>query len=721
MARPDGGPCCPLAAVRERPHRAAVLPLDALSVGLQNAAVSSSSEGQPDSLDVAAPASAQGELPPAASGVSPAAGTAGSEPPQQGAAQSGVSQASTTSAKVDPLIGTVAAGRYRVEKLLGSGGMGAVYRAAHVHMRKLVALKVLHKEMTYLPEVVARFEREAVAAARIDHPHVAAATDFGRLDDGAFYLVLEYVEGKSLGRLISDYGAMDPRRALHIARQIADALSAAHAAEIVHRDLKPDNVMLIEKDGDFDFVKVLDFGIAKVQLEGKDQLTQLGTIFGTPQYMAPEQAAGQAVDARADLYTLGLILYEMLAGKSPFHDDDIIVLLTRQMTAAPPPLPAHVSPAVVELVLQLLQKNPGLRVQSAAELVRRIDACLSESMAPAPLPPSSAADGEEIGFGDTVLSMPRPEREPAAASVRTEPMSSAFRTWASRLASRVVTHAGPLASRRIQLGSRSAPAWWLVAGGAAVLVVITILIASSSSPDAASNKPPSESLAGAIGEKIGLGPNLTELMERAKEGDRSALSELLSRPPATRGAGEWLAIGHGQAKVYLYSQSLEAYAQAVQKQPELAADVQLLKNVVRAAFVPQTTEAALKFAAGPLGTAGADVLYAVASNGDKERATVARRADELLASPEVARKASPALDVILSLRRAKGCIAHKKLLPQVQAQGDQRAAERLKKILAVRKGCGFLGLNDCYSCMRRSDELTRALSAADARPAPSID
>ena len=186
----------------------------------------------------------------------------------------------------ESLVGTVLAGRYRIERLLGSGGMGSVYRAEHVLMRKACAVKVLHREMTQVKEVVARFEREAVAAARIEHPNVAAATDFGQLENGSFYLVLEFIEGKSLSQLIAEHGALPEERALLIARQIADALSAAHAAGIVHRDLKPDNVMLVTKDGSGDFVKVLDFGIAKVKIEeagGEPEAhTRRHTVRATP-------------------------------------------------------------------------------------------------------------------------------------------------------------------------------------------------------------------------------------------------------------------------------------------------------------------------------------------------------------------------------------------------------------------------------------------------------
>jgi serine/threonine-protein kinase len=223
--------------------------------------------------------------------------------------------------------------RYRVIELLGSGGMGSVYRAEHVHMRKSVAFKLLHRELTHLSDIVARFEREAIAAARITHPNVAAATDFGRLPDGACYLVLEYVQGKSLRQCLLLAAPFDADRVLRIAKQIALALGAAHEAGIVHRDLKPENVMLVDGTAEPDFVKVLDFGIAKIHMpeqEGQPALTRMGTIFGTPEYMSPEQALGQSADARTDLYSLGIIIYEMLTGRTPFADKELVAVLTRQ-------------------------------------------------------------------------------------------------------------------------------------------------------------------------------------------------------------------------------------------------------------------------------------------------------------------------------------------------------------------------------------------------------
>ncbi|MEO7092411.1 MAG: serine/threonine-protein kinase, partial [Polyangiales bacterium] len=189
----------------------------------------------------------------------------------------------------DPMIGSVIAGRYRVDRRLGEGGMGAVYLVEHTLMRKKLALKVLHREMCSQTEIVARFEREAMAAAHIDHPNVAGATDFGKLEDGSFYLVLEYVEGTSL-RTIIDKGPMAPSRSVHVTVQILAALRRAHELGIVHRDLKPENILLFEKDGDPDFAKVLDFGIARVPIgsliSGGDSgpsLTRAGMVYGTPE------------------------------------------------------------------------------------------------------------------------------------------------------------------------------------------------------------------------------------------------------------------------------------------------------------------------------------------------------------------------------------------------------------------------------------------------------
>jgi eukaryotic-like serine/threonine-protein kinase len=286
----------------------------------------------------------------------------------------------------DPLVGTTVAERYRIERLLGSGGMGAVYLAEHVHMRKPVALKVLHKELAGVNEVVARFEREAIAAGRVEHPNVAPATDFGKLDDGSFYLVLEYVDGKSLRDLIAE-GPLAWERAVAIARQIVSALVAAHAAGIVHRDLKPDNVMLVAQPDGSERVKVLDFGIARVTLAEPQRdvthLTKVGAVMGTVAYMSPEQALGEEVDERTDLYALGVIVHEMITGRVPFDADSAAQILAKQITQNAPPLPPGSPAPLAALVTELLGKTRVERPPSARAVLERLDGLGTPSSAPA--------------------------------------------------------------------------------------------------------------------------------------------------------------------------------------------------------------------------------------------------------------------------------------------------------------------------------------------------
>ena len=291
------------------------------------------------------------------------------------------------------LVGTTVAGRYKVQQLIGEGGMGAVFLVEHNVIRKRLALKVLNREMMRNPEMVARFEREALAAAHIDHPNVVAATDSGRTDDGALFVVLEYIDGKSLRDRLN-YGPMPAPAALHIAKQIASALLRAHGLGIIHRDLKPENVMLVLRDGDSNFVKVLDFGLAKLSisalLEGESEtsvrrsevLTRYGAVFGTPAYMAPEQAAGGEVDGRTDLYALGVVLYEMLSGVLPFDGDDSAALLRMHVVAKVPTLKERaphikIPPALEALVMRLLEKKPESRIQSAKLLLEALDTLIA--------------------------------------------------------------------------------------------------------------------------------------------------------------------------------------------------------------------------------------------------------------------------------------------------------------------------------------------------------
>jgi len=266
-------------------------------------------------------------------------------------------------------IGRVIGDRYRIDEALGEGAMGAVFVAEHLTLRKKVALKVVRHEHLENEELRARFAREAMATARLSHPHVVSAQDYGSLDDGSMYLVMELVSGQTLRARLEDGPPLSWVDAVDIAAQVADALIAAHDAGIVHRDLKPDNVMLQKRRGGV-HVKVLDFGIARVPTEeetatdgaapGKP-LTRLGRVMGTPGYMAPEQAMGDSVDARADIYALGVILWEMITHRRLFGGAEFTEVITQQLTTTPDPVEG-VPPELRELIATMLAVEPGSRV-----------------------------------------------------------------------------------------------------------------------------------------------------------------------------------------------------------------------------------------------------------------------------------------------------------------------------------------------------------------------
>jgi eukaryotic-like serine/threonine-protein kinase len=605
------------------------------------------------------------------------------------------------------LVGTVLAGRYRIERLLGSGGMGSVYRAEHVLMRKACAVKVLHREMTQVKEVVARFEREAVAAARIEHPNVATATDFGQLENGSFYLVLEFIEGRSLSQLIAEAGALNEERALLIARQISDALAAAHAAGIVHRDLKPDNVMLVSKEGASDFVKVLDFGIAKLKIEepgpNEQALTRLNTVMGTPEYMSPEQARGEPVDHRADLYTVGVILYEMLSGSSPFRHEEFVVVLTKKLTEDAPPLPAHVSTRTRELVSALLQRTPDQRPQSAVELVSRIDVILGYSPAPAsvafaPLSAQLPRRTSNVAFANTVVG--------EAVPTPTSP------SWLER-AKPWLAQALVLAKRPISVGSRQLPLG-AIFGGLLALPLLVALLFSAGSAVSGSGAGPAGSAAAPVPD------DLADLMNRAETGDRTALAELLGRAASEKSVPAYQALARGYFKINQLDAGLRAYRSGGKLDPKLGDSPEVLADVRRALADAPNEQLALEVAAD-LGAGGADMLYDVYDSKKASNAALSKQAKLLLDSEAVQQRASAALKVALELPKAKseGCGAVKKLLPRVQESGDIRVAPLLTR-LADRRGCGFLGLRDCFACLRAGKDLANAQKAVAGRPAPKV-
>ncbi len=305
-------------------------------------------------------------------------------------------------------IGTTV-GNYHLDQILGRGGMGTVYSGEHVYIRKKVAVKVLHRQFARFEEAVQRFLREARAASSINHPNIVDVTDFGPMPDGGVFFVMEYLDGTSLEDIIEREGALPLHRAINVANQMALALGAAHDQQIVHRDLKPDNVMLIRRPGRrdliramqaepaaddtptgqfvieretvYDFVKLLDVGIAKVLLDGQEEGGSMkGAVFGTPEYMSPEAARGDDVDYRSDIYSLGVILFDMIVGRPPFEADAAADVLAMQINE-PPPVPSRVAPdreitpSTDALILRCMAKNPDRRYQSADALREELQRC----------------------------------------------------------------------------------------------------------------------------------------------------------------------------------------------------------------------------------------------------------------------------------------------------------------------------------------------------------
>jgi len=282
----------------------------------------------------------------------------------------------TLQAAPDPLIGTTIDGRYLVEGMLGEGGMGLVYRVRHVVLKRPLAIKVLRPEVSANPQVLARFRQEAQSASAIGNQHIIDVVDFGLLPDGSTYFVMEFLDGSPLSKVIEREVPLSIPRFIHIAKQLCDALGAAHGVGIVHRDLKPDNIFLVRRGSEADFVKVLDFGIAKVG-GSTSKLTQQGQVFGTPHYMAPEQCQGMAVDGRSDIYALGIILYELITGALPFESETLVGIITAHLTELPP-LPSirrpDCPPGLEAILLRCLEKNPADRYPDCRALFSDLDA-----------------------------------------------------------------------------------------------------------------------------------------------------------------------------------------------------------------------------------------------------------------------------------------------------------------------------------------------------------
>ena len=648
--------------------------------------------------------------------------------------------------EVDPRVGTLLAERYRIDALVGEGGMGKVYSAEHVLMRKRLAVKVLRRELTNVPEVVARFEREAMAAGNIEHPNVAGATDFGKLSDGAVFLVLEFVSGRSLRDEIAR-GPFAVDRALHIARQISSALNAAHAQGIVHRDLKPENVMLVEKGGDPDFVKVLDFGIAKVPLGDSippgpsgakgNPITKAGMVFGTPEYMSPEQALGQTVDGRADLYALGVILFEMLSGVRPFSSQSSVGILGQQLSKPTPTLAERapdlrVPPSVEQIARKLLARDASERYESAAELSRAIDALLTP-IAGHDVYRYTLADGSRPSLSDTELAeqpdAPTLLRVAGAPALSENPPIGATPPplGPPGLKTYFIGFVRGFERRRRRLppalrdALKPVPTPVLLAVCAAFsLLLVTLVVVSlvkgvqalRGAPQTTASASESSPTASAAPREAAPATTASENeLQNAQKTGAAALEALATKYP--RDARLALELGRAALAEKDYVKAVGAVGRALSLDSTLAESKQVSVILFQSAQVKAASDATFALLFGPMGTHGPDVAYDLAAT-EVVKLWVRTRADQGLRSPEFAKLSTPELSIAVALRFATTCPQRYALLSRAKDIGDERALGYLNLYRST-TGCGRRQRDDCNSCMRADSQLTDAIDAIKKR------
>lgn len=489
-------------------------------------------------------------------------------------------------APVDPLIGQLVTGRYRVHRRIGEGGMGTVYAAEHEAIEKRVALKVLHREYSANPDVLDRFKQEAISASRIKHPNVIDVFDFGQLEDGSCFIAMEFLEGQDLGDALSKVGAFDPEEAIRIALQICRALGLAHSRGVVHRDLKPENVFLQNTPEGEQVVKIVDFGIAQLRpTDDLDQgqkrqrrLTKTGMIFGTPEYMAPEQARGQGVDRRADIYATGCILYELLSGSVPFLGESFLDVLNKHVMAPVPPLRGqpHAGPVSDELeqvVLVALAKEPAARFASMREFAQallktpegravRSHSSSSNSLGPSLLPPPPLTPDDELhlraprvpaGFAHEEFPAEDPiSGDPGSPSSPSEGRTAILGSGASRRGGTSVP--GVLDARDLP-GAPARPVGLWIASGVAMAVAAVVVVWFVLRPARRPTATVTADSAG--GDPRGASPSVSPV-EAAPSGP-SAAASTEPAPPLTPGAAPASASPE-TAKVVLHVRTIPAGA-----------------------------------------------------------------------------------------------------------------------------------------------------------------
>ena len=586
------------------------------------------------------------------------------------------------------LVDSIIDDRYRLTSLVGRGGMGSVFLAEHVTIRRPVALKLLSPALAAIPELARRFEREAAAIGRIDHPNCVTVSDFGRLDGGSLYLVMDYLDGRLLSDAIEAEGRFAVRRALHITRHVLRGLGHAHQAGIVHRDVKPDNVILVQQDGVPDFAKVLDFGIAHFMDrapesdDSSDRLTQAGIAFGTPQYMSPEQAVGDPVDPRADLYSTTVMLFEMITGRTPFVADDKLELLGMHATRPPPRLrdvkPDLAAATQLEQLIEVgLTKRPAERFPSAEDFIAAIEECLHGRL-----------------DGDTgVVALPADDTEPVPIAV--DPRVRPSRTP-------VPPPPAFQPPRPRTLGWRHRLIMGGVLAGLAMIGYASYFLLRPGRVDL---------LAGLKSEAA------TAAAAKLEAGDPDQTIALLNaRPGALAGdAAAQTQLGHAHAAKSEYRPALTAYAAAVALDPSVINDPRVRQNL--ALMIdddgPILVDAARLLAAEGKDQAAGARIAALASHKDR---AVRKKAFEVAEELGLGGAVDRAASFILDLEQEPTCPARRDAVTRLRALGDPRAVAPLRAALdrpgVVKKGRRKLRINE-NACLRQpAEDAIRLLSRA---------
>ena len=631
------------------------------------------------------------------------------------------------------LTGQTLAGRYEVLECIGTGAMGQVYRAMHTMMRKEVAVKVLHPSMVERDGIRERFKKEAQAASHIDHKNICRASDFGEAEDGSFFLVMEFLRGASLKDRLEEQAPFSAERAAAIVVQMAAALTSAQKLGIVHRDLKPDNVFLVSNDDTNDFVKIVDFGIAQVYLNDEEstKLTAAGEVFGTPQYMAPEQAQGNAIDHRTDLYAIGVMFYEMLTGKLPFHAEAPLQLLWKHVMEPPPPMSEvapdiSIPPEAEAIVLKLMEKKPEDRYQSAAELLNALGAGHLAGSTPSQI---SMFSGSAFGIVSTT-------QPPASNDPSTYPPGNASPS-AREIAAQVVDAMKPAVKQStaaIKEGSFAAASRFKalppkvrmgIIGGVAVLFLVILIVVFSSGDEekgSSSKAPAADAIEtqeakkafsdelDALNKDATIGP-MIRLAQKRNKSVLPALVEQRSKHPDNLALLAVLGWAHG--KIGKDEDGIPLFAELLSREPALIYEEYVIDNLLLyfSRKDDDIGQKAQKILEDYMNPKLADRIFGLTVSSKPHLRSRSRAALEAT-SDSAGHGAWSQKTLEFAELASRNCSEAKKMLPDIIAFKEPRTLPILKALKKRNNGCGRLGNSCDFKCMSR--DLREAVETIEA-------